>query len=176
MASRRVLRETPSRSASSRSGGSCSPTTKTPSRMAVASCSTVVSKTFPTAGRSTASGSRDGCGGSCSGVMERVCRGNGPQVNLYSREPGQPAVAVLGAPVLDVEQGAADGGGDLAPARAGGGGCGAALPAQLADGGDHGRRAAGEDLADLAARDALLPLLDGDAPLLRLQPELLGQL
>ncbi len=69
IASRRVLRETPSRSASSRSAGSCSPATKTPSRMAVASCSTVVSKTLPTAGRSTASGSREGCGCDCSGVM-----------------------------------------------------------------------------------------------------------
>ena len=57
IASRRVLRLTPSRSASSRSGGSCSPSVKTPSRMAVASCSTVASKALPDAGRSTTCGS-----------------------------------------------------------------------------------------------------------------------
>ncbi len=56
IASRNVLRLTPRRSASSRSGGSCSPCVNTPSRMAVASCSTVPSKTLPVVGRSTTSG------------------------------------------------------------------------------------------------------------------------
>ena len=50
------------------------------------------------------------------------------------------------------------------------------VPAQLADRGDDGGGAAGEDLGDVAARGAVLPLLDRDAALLGLEAELLGQL
>ena len=46
IASRRVARETSSRSASSRSGGRALPNGYTPSRMAVASCSTQASKAW----------------------------------------------------------------------------------------------------------------------------------
>ncbi len=58
IASRNVVRLTARRSASSRSGGSCSPSAMAPSRIARASCSTVFSKALPSsAGRSTASDS-----------------------------------------------------------------------------------------------------------------------
>jgi hypothetical protein len=52
----------------------------------------------------------------------------------------------------------------------------AAVPAQFADRGDDRGGAAGEDLGDLTGAGPVLPLLDGDAPLLGLQAELLGEL
>ena len=56
IASRSVARETPRRSASSRSGGRVLPSGQAPSRMPVASCSTQASKAWcPRTGRSTAS-------------------------------------------------------------------------------------------------------------------------
>src|SRR5690348_14159270 len=98
-----------------------------------------------------------------------------PMVRGASDQAGQPAVGVLGAAVLDVEQPLADGPGDLAVvdpvavvARATG-------PAQLTHGRDHRGGAAGEDLDDVAAGRAVLPLLDGDPPLLRLQAHLLRE-
>ena len=77
-------------------------------------------------------------------------------------------MGVLRAAVLDVEQGRPDGVGDLPTALPGRRRRLAALPAQLAHRGDHGR-APDAKIADSAASDAVLPLLDRDAPLLGLQ-------
>ncbi|OLP53783.1 hypothetical protein BJM39_02225 [Salmonella enterica subsp. enterica serovar Javiana] len=60
-------------------------------------------------------------------------------------------VGVLGAAVLDVEELLADRPGDVAVVDATSVVAAPALPAELADGRDDGRRAAGEDLGDLAA-------------------------
>ena len=49
-------------------------------------------------------------------------------------------------------------------------------PLQRADRGHHGGGAAGEHLGDLAAGDAVAPLVDGEPALLDLVAELAGQL
>src|SRR3954451_22572414 len=92
-----------------------------------------------------------------------------------SGEAAHPAVRVVTAAVLDVEQGLADRAGDgadlvaaaVAVRRPSGQRCHglAAVPDQPTDRGDHGGGPAGEDLADLAARDAVAPLVDEDAAL-----------
>src|SRR5215217_4261782 len=84
---------------------------------------------------------------------------------IRSDQSGEPAVRVLGAAVLDVEQLVTDRGGIpvLVPLAAVVDR--ATVPAQLTHRGDHGGGAAGEDLDDLAAGGPLFPLLDGDAAL-----------
>src|SRR6478735_159895 len=85
-----------------------------------------------------------------------------------------PAERVLGAAVLDVDQRLAHLRGDLA--ALGRARHLAAGPVQAADRGDDRGGAAGEDLRDPAAGDAVAPLVDGELPLLDLMAELAGEL
>ena len=79
-------------------------------------------------------------------------------------ELADPAVPVLGAAVLDVDQRRADVGRDLAGLAVAGDRL-AAVPLERADRRDDRRRAAREHLGDRAVGGAVAPLVDADAPL-----------
>src|SRR5690349_2278753 len=97
-----------------------------------------------------------------------------PRPERYTSDDlAHPPEGVLGAAVLDVDQGLADGEGEVGRRRRR---CRAAPPAELADRRDDGRGAAGEDLGDLAAGHAVAPLVDREPALLDLVAHLAGQL
>src|SRR6478735_8241178 len=85
-----------------------------------------------------------------------------------------PAERVLGAAELDVDELLPDPAPQVSATL--GGGYRAAVPLELTDGRDHRGGAAGEDLGDVTAGDALAPLVDGELPLLDLVTHLASEL